>query len=49
MAHDDVRKHVHNQPAEPVTQSSLGSARMREVIVDVRAPRLIGAGRPSGL
>ena len=48
MAHDEVREHVHNQPAEPMTQSSLASGRMRGVVVERRAPRLIGAGRPSG-
>ena len=38
MAHDEVRKHVHNQPAEPMTQSSLASGRMRGVVVE-RRPR----------
>jgi hypothetical protein len=49
MAHDEVRGHIHNQPAEPMTQSSLASGRMRGVVVERRAPRLIGGGRPSSL
>jgi hypothetical protein len=49
MAHDEVRERVHNQQAEPMTQSSLASGRMRGVVVERRAPRLIGAGRPSSL
>jgi hypothetical protein len=47
MAHEEVREHVRQQPAEPMTQSSLASGRMRGVVVERRAPRLIGAGRPS--
>ena len=46
MAHDEVREHVHNQPAEPIA-SGQASGRMRGVVVERRAPRLIGAGRPS--
>lgn len=49
MAHDEVREHVHRQPAEPIAHSSLASGRMRGVLVERRASRLIGAGRPSGL
>jgi hypothetical protein len=49
MAHDEVKEHVHNQQAEPMTQSSLASGRMRGVVVERRAPRLIGAGRPFSL
>jgi hypothetical protein len=49
MAHDEVREHVHRQPAEPIAHSSLASGRMRGVVVERRAPRVIGAGRPSGL
>jgi hypothetical protein len=49
MAHDEVREHVRHQPAEPLTQSSLASGRMRGVVVERRSPRLIGAGRPSSL
>ena len=47
MAHDEVREHVKHQPAEPMT-SGLASGRMRGVVVERRAPRLIGAGCPSG-
>ena len=49
VAHDEVRERVRHQPAEPMTQSSLASGRMRGVVVERRAQRLIGAGRPSGL
>ena len=46
MAHDEVRGHVHKQPAEPMA-SGLASGRMRGVVVERRAPRVIG--RPSPL
>ena len=49
LAHEEVREHVRHQPAEPLTQSSLASGRMRGVVVERRAPRLIGAGRPSSV
>ena len=49
MAHEEVREHVHNQPAEPIIASGQASGRMRGVVVERRAPRLIGAGRSSSL
>ena len=46
MAHDEVREHVHHQHAEP-RETGQASGRMRGVVVERRAPRLIGSGRPS--
>jgi hypothetical protein len=48
-APEEVRERVRLQPAEPMPQSSLPSGRMRSVVVEHRAPRPIGTGRPSGL
>jgi hypothetical protein len=45
MAPDELREHVHHQPAEIKTQSSLASGRMRGVVVERRASKLICASQ----
>jgi hypothetical protein len=47
MAHEEVREHVHRQPAEPVASGHLASSRMRGVVVERRSARPIDANRSS--